>query len=268
MIDPSHALATEYSERADAYARYWAPVIHPMAYPLLSAIPLANAERILDVGVGTGALWPVIQRAAPRAYLCGVDRALGMLRAGEEVVRGRVAVMDAEHLGFRAAVFDQALLVFVLFHIADRVGALRGVRAILRARGLVGVVVWGADPGLPGAPIWVQELDREDAAPDPRDPRVMQHDSMNTIDKLAGLLEQAGLNPTDVWSRRFVHQWTVERLIALQTHCGVPFRRLRSLPQEARQALTDRVRARLEMLTLGELAYDVEVIYGVANRPD
>ena len=90
---------------------------------------------------------------------------------------------------------------------------------------------------------------------------------MDTTDKLAGLLKQAGLNPTDVWSCRFVHEWTVERLIATQTHCGLPSRRLRSLPQEARQACTDRVRARLEMLTAGELAYEVEVIYGIACRP-
>ena len=267
MDDPSQALATEYSERADAYARYWAPVIHPMAYPLLSAMPFATAKRILDVGVGTGALWPVIQRAAPRANLWGMDRAHGMLRAGGEVVRGRVTVMDVAHLGFRDAVFDQAVLVFVLFHIADPVGALRGVRAVLRAHGLAGVAVWGADPGLPGASIWAEELDRENATPDPRDPRVMRHSSMDTTDKLAGLLTQAGLTPTDVWSRRFVHEWTVERLIATQTHCGMPSRRLRSLPPEARHACTDRVRARMELLTVSELAYDVEVIYGVANRP-
>ena len=267
MIDPSQALATEYSEGADAYASYWAPVIHPMAYPLLSAMPFADAQRILDVGTGTRALWPSIQRAAPQAQLWGVDRAHGMLRVGGEAVRRRVVVMDAEHLGFRTAVFDRVLLVFVLFHIPDPVGALSEVRATLHARGLVGLVVWGADPGLPGAAIWAEELDRDHAAPDPRDRRVMRQAWMDTTDKLAGLLKQAGLNPTDVWSCRFVHEWTVERLIATQTHCGLPSRRLRSLPQEARQACTDRVRARLEMLTAGELAYEVEVIYGIACPP-
>ena len=267
MIDPSQALAAEYSERAVAYATYWAPVIHPMASPLLSAMRLADARRVLDIGTGTGALWPLIQRAAPRAQFWGVDRAHGMLRAGGEAVRGRVAVMDAEHLGFREAVFDRALLVFVLFHVPDPAGALREVRAALHERGSVGVAVWGADPGLPGASIWAEELDRAHAPSDPRDPRVMQHALMDTTAKLTWLLEQAGLNPTDVWSRWFVHEWTGERLIATQTHCGLPSRRLRGLPRDARQACTERVRARLSALTAGDLAYEVEVIYGVARRP-
>lgn len=267
MIDPSQALAIDYSERADAYASYWGPVIQPMASPLLSGMPFAGVRRILDVGAGTGGLWPLIQRAAPRAMLWGVDRAHGMLRVGGDVVRRRAAVMDAEHLGFLDGVFDRVLLVFVLFHVSNPVGALREVRAALHARGLVGTVVWGADPGLPGAPIWAEELDREKAAPDPRDPRVMRQASMNTTDKLAGLLEQGGLNPTDVWSRRFVHQWTVDRLIATQTHCGLPSRRLMSLPRDAREACTDRVRARLGRLSVSDLAYEIEVIYGIANRP-
>ena len=267
MIDPSQALATEYSERADAYANCWAPVIHPMADPLLAAMPFADAQRILDVGAGTAALWPLIQRAAPRAQLWGVDRAHGMIRMGGEAVRSRVAVMDAEHLGFRAAVFDRVLLVFVLFHIPDPVEALREVRVTLHAGGLVGVVVWGADPGLPGAAIWAEELDRVHAASDPRDPSVMRQGWMDTTEKLAGLFTQADLNPTDVWSRRFVHTWTVDRLIATQTHCGLPSRRLRSLPLKARQGCTDRVRVRLRMLAAGELAYEVEVLYGIACRP-
>ena len=93
----------------------------------------------------------------------------------------------------------------------------------------------------------------------------MRHAWMDTTEKLAGLLEQAGLNPTDVWSRRFVHEWSVERLIATQTRCGLPSRRLRTLSPGVRQACTDRVRARLGMLTASELAYEVEVIYGIAS---
>jgi SAM-dependent methyltransferase len=209
----------------------------------------------------------LIRRAATDAQLWGADRAHGMLRAGDDAVRRRVAVMDAEHLAFRAAVFDRVLLVFALFHISDPVGALREVRATLRAGGCVGVVVWGADQGLPGAPIWAEELDRVRAAPDSRDASVMRQDWMDTTEKLSGLLTRSGLKPTDMWSLRFVQNWTVERLFATQTHCGLPSRRLRSVPQEARQACLDRVRARLGMLTAGELAYEVEILYGIAHVP-
>ncbi len=267
MMHPSGALALEYSQRAEAYARYWGPVIHPMALPLLSAMPLTGAQRILDVGTGTGALWPLVQSAAPRAQLCGVDLAHGMLRAGGDLVRGRVAVMDAGHLGLRATVFDAALCAFVLFHIPDPVRALRAIHATLRPGGLVGVVVWGADPGLPGVAIWAEELDRVQAAPDSRDPAVMRQSWMDTPEKLAGLFQQAGFASEQVWSRRFVHEWTVEKLLATQTHCGIPSRRLSGLPTEAQHACTTRVRARMGKLAAADLAYRVEVIYGIARRP-
>ena len=58
-------LAAEYSQHARSYARYWGPVINPMAIPLLEEVPLNRAEHILDVGCGTGGLWPLIRLLRP-----------------------------------------------------------------------------------------------------------------------------------------------------------------------------------------------------------
>ncbi|MEX1185886.1 MAG: class I SAM-dependent methyltransferase [Gemmatimonadaceae bacterium] len=264
---PSRELAADYSRRAAAYARYWAPVIHPMAHPLLRAMPLADARTILDVGTGTGALWPLIQAAAPAARLWGVDGAEGMLRAGHDSLRGRVAVMDAELLGVRPASFDAVLLLYVLFHVADPVRALRETRAALRPGGRLGIVVWGDDPGLPGREIWSGELDNAGAAPDPRDASVMRQAWMDTPQKLTDLLRRGGFVIDRVWSNRFVHAWEVDQLLATQTHCGLPSRRLESLSAGAARECTTRVRARLEQLTPAELEYRVEIIYGMAGRP-
>lgn len=267
MINPSQDLATDYSQRAAAYSRFWAPVINPMANPLLRVMPLAGARRILDVGTGTGALWPMIQRVAPGVMLYGVDRAEGMLREGEDLLRGSVSVMDAENLGMRPAVFDAALLLFVLFHIPDPVRALREIRATLRPGGSLGLVVWGEDPGLPGSTLWAEELDRVGAAADPRDSSVMRQSWMDTPEKLADLLKPTGFISHKFWTRRFVHEWTVENLLATQTQCGLPSRRLSSLSAEARDACVNRVRARMEGLTASELEYRVEVIYAIGHRP-
>lgn len=267
MSNPSQDLAADYSQRAAAYTNFWAPVIHPMANPLLRAMPLAGAQRILDVGTGTGALWPLIQRAAPGVKLYGMDHSEGMLREGYDLLRGSVSVMDAENLGLRPEVFDAALLLFVLFHVPDPVRALREIRRALRPGGWLGLVVWGEDPGLPGRAIWDEELDRVGAIADPRDSSVMRQTWMDTPEKLADLLKSAGVTSDQLWTRRFVHEWTVEKLLATQTHCGLPSRRLGSLSAEARDECVNRVRPRMKSLTAPELEYRVEVIYAVAHRP-
>ncbi len=266
-MNPSRVLSAEYSQQAESYAQYWAPVIHPMARPLLEAMPLGRAGRIVDIGCGSGGLWSLLLEAAPHAQIWGVDPALGMLRAGGDRLRGRVAVMDAAQLGLQAETFDVALLLFVLFHIPDPIRALREIRASLLRGANIGVVVWGADPGLPGLSIWTEELDRAQAAPDPRDPAVMRQSWMDSPAKLASLLHEADLHPERVWNRTFIHRWTPGALFTTQTHCGLPSRRLKSLSPAAQRACTDRVRSRLENLSPDALQYQVEVVYGLARRP-
>ena len=261
------ALAREYSERADAYVQRWGPVIHPMAQPLLDAMSLAGTRRLLDVGTGTGAMWPAVQAAAPQAQIWGIDRSPGMLRAGGNALRHRVAVMDAQHLGIRPGAFDAALLLFVLFHVPDPAAALREIRSILAPEGRLGLVVWGADPGLPGASIWEEELDRAGAGPDPRDPGVMRQAWMDTPDKLALLLEPAGFLVDRLWSRTFAHLWTVADLLATQTRCGLPSRRLAAMERAAQGACVERVRNRLQRLSPAALTYHVEILYALARRP-
>ena len=266
MVNPERALALEYAERADAYVERWGPVLHPMALPLLEAMPLADTHRLLDVGAGTGGLWPAIRRAAPQAQLWGIDRSDGMLRAGGDMLQHRVAVMDAQRLGIRPGVFDAALMCFVLFHIPDPVAALQEIREVLAPQGCLGLVIWGNDPGLPGASIWTEELDRAGAGPDPRDPRLMRQGWMDTTEKLARLLELGGFRVDRLWSRIFGRPWTVEDLLVTQTRCGLPSRRLAALDGPAREGCIERVRERLRQLRPAALTYHVEILYGLAHR--
>jgi SAM-dependent methyltransferase len=265
-MDPCRALAAEYSGKAAAYARYWSPVIRPMALPLFPALPLASAARVLDVGTGTGALWADLQEAAPAAQLLGIDRSIGMLRRGA-APKGRVAVMDGQQLGLRRDSIDVAVLVFVLFHWPDPVRGLRELLPVLKPGGVLGLTSWGFDPGLPGADIWAEELESAGAAPDPRDPSVMRQALMDTVLKLGDLLVAAGFRPLRLWSQPFVHQWELERLVAVQVGCGLPARRLSSLEPGASTVCESRVRTRMARLTRAELSYRTEVLFGVAARP-
>ncbi len=266
-MDPSTTLAAEYSGKAAAYTTHWAPVIRPMALPLLEGLPLAAARRVLDVGTGTGALIPDLRAAAPHATIIGIDNAEGMLREQRHARPSPVAVMDAQHLAIGPERIDVAILAFVLFHMPDPLRSLAEVFRTLRRGGRVGIVTWGLDPGSPGVAIWNEELDREGADPDPRDRRVMQQARMDTADKLGSLLNAAGYASPHIWSRTFHHAWTADDLLAMQVGCGMPARRLASLSAPAQVKCERRVRTRLRAMTQAELAYRPEILFAVARRP-
>src|SRR5258705_8127137 len=153
QLDPSISLAREYSDKAEAYAQQWSPVIAPMAKPVLDHLPLAMARWVVDLGAGTGAFLADLGAAAPVARILAVDRADGMLRIAQRQTKHPLAVMDAESLAIRSETVDVATLVFMLFHVPPPASALREVFRVLRSGGSVGTVTWGRDDGVPGLPI-------------------------------------------------------------------------------------------------------------------
>jgi len=266
-MDPSAGLAREYSEKAAAYERHWAPVIAPMATPLFEALPLAAARRVVDVGTGTGSHLGALAEAARQACIVGVDRADGMLRVARGCGYRHLAAMDAGRLALQPGAFDVATLVFMLFHLPDPVAGLREVRRALREGGALGLVTWGQDEGVPGLGIWKEALDAHGAAPDPRDPSVMQQTRMDTPEKLGALLSAAGYADTRIWSRTFEHRWSVAALVEVQVTCGMAARRLVSLPPAAAAACEARVTARLSLLPAAALVHHARVLLAVARTP-
>jgi SAM-dependent methyltransferase len=269
MSDPPPAqrtaeLAARYSAAAEDYARLWSPVIRPMGQRLIRALPLADAERVLDVGTGVGALVPDLQAAAPRALVVGVDGAAGMLRVAQSSFTVPLAVMDARRLGFRAERFDAALLAFVLFHLPEPVQGLREVGRVLRPGGLIGATTWGTSPGFAASRVGDEVLDDAGAGPDPV-AATDRDDLMDTPDKLAGLFEAADFEIVDVWSERFEHRWDAERLMAQRAGFGSYRRRLETLDGAAQAACLARVRERLATLPSDDFVFHAEINFAVGR---
>jgi SAM-dependent methyltransferase len=235
-----------------------------MAQRLVRAMPLADAEAVLDVGAGAGALIPDLKAAAPRAWVVGVDGAIGMLRVARANVSVPLAAMDIQQLAIRDSVFDAALLAFVLFHLPDPVQGLSEIGRVLRPGGVLGVTTWGTGQGFPASAVWDEELAAAGAGPDPFDTEG-RDDLMNTPEKLTALLGEAGFTLIEAWSERFEHRWTAESLTEQRTNCGAYRRRIDTLDEEARGSCLARVRERLDALGEEDLVYRPEINFAIAR---
>jgi len=266
--DATRLLAAAYAASAHDYAGLWAPVIQPMGERLLSAMPLARATTILDVGVGSGALTSAIRAAAPGALIIGIDRVDRMLdiaRAGSPATP--LAVMDAQQLGLRSSTFDAAIMAFVLFHLPDPLRGLSEVARVLRPGGVVATTTWGADHVPPASEIWDEELDAHGAKPEALPDSVQQHTLMDTPDKVRGLLEAGGLVPTRLWVEHFERIWTWQELFALRCGFGIHRRRLTTLCEGLRRRCLERIRERAIHLSTAELVWRPHVICALASHP-
>jgi ubiquinone/menaquinone biosynthesis C-methylase UbiE len=263
--DGTTSLAERYSASAVDYARLWSPVIRPMGQRLIRAMPLATADRILDVGTGVGALVPDIQTAAPGALVIGVDGALGMLQVARASVTIPILAMDACRLGFRSGSFDAAVLAFVLFHLPEPVRGLVEIGRVLRSGGALGVATWGSPESFGASDVWDEALLACGAGPDPLESND-RDELMNTPEKLATLLGAAQFEVVNSWDEHFEHRWTAEALIAQRSSFGSYRRRLETLYPATRDACLARVRERLASLPADDFVFRPDIVFAIGRQ--
>jgi SAM-dependent methyltransferase len=182
---------------------------------LARQLKFAHAKRILDIGCGTGALFPDLQRATS-ARLVGLDIELTSLQfAQDHAPQAALTCGDAFHLPFAHQAFDIVVCHFLLLWLPDPAQALAEMVRVIRPGGAVCIL---AEPDYGGRidyPPQFEEIGRlqmhslEEQGADPRIGR-----------KLPSLLAQSGLHDTHValigghWSappdpKDWSSEWTV-----------------------------------------------------------
>ncbi len=134
-----HGYAERESRRLFDQAGTLAEILHAdTVYPAGSAV--------LEAGCGVGAQTVILAAGSPGARLVSVDLSARSLSAAKALAQARLlsnvafARADIFNLPFRPHSFDHAFVCFVLEHLADPVGALAHLKAVLKPGGTLTVI--------------------------------------------------------------------------------------------------------------------------------
>jgi ubiquinone/menaquinone biosynthesis C-methylase UbiE len=274
-------IAARYDRHAEAYDRYWAPVLAPTAIGLLDEVTVALAgsppDRILDIGTGTGTLVKTAAGRWPAARIVGVDGSTGMLAAAR---RGASAALPsaalgriewqaalAERLPFQDGSFDLVVSSFVLQLVLDRPAALREARRVVRPGGMLGVVTW-LDDATDFEPEVAFEaaLDELDLGDDGDEAEEARSGDPVSAAALAAQLRRAGFVAVRARAGTLVHRWDVAGYLDfLEGYDAADL--FATLPPDDRSRLRAATARRLA--GLGERAFEwrTPVVRALARRP-
>jgi ubiquinone/menaquinone biosynthesis C-methylase UbiE len=263
--EAARRVAAHYSAEAEAFAGYWAPILRQMSVALIAHLPLPSAERVVEIGVGTGGLVADVRDAAPRATIVGADISEGMLAVARRQSEARLVVSDAQRLALRSGSVDVALFAFVLHRVPEPGAALREAARVLRPGGVAGIVAWGA-VGRSGAAarIWHEEVGALGAPA--AEPMTAQHAVLDAPEKLGRLLRVSGFTEARAWRRTFDRDYTRDEWLTFQLGYA-DRRRLAGIDPERRRTLERRVRARVQSLPIEEFSYQSEAVFGLGYTP-
>ena len=139
MLEKIDPVVEEYSKGAAEYDTKWAFYVESTTRETLKRISVSPADRVLDVGCGTGELLARIAVRYPDARLAGVDPVREMLDVARAKVSGRVdlRVGWADELSWPDNSFDLVVSCNMFHYIVHPVAAVREMERVVRPGGKV-----------------------------------------------------------------------------------------------------------------------------------
>jgi SAM-dependent methyltransferase len=153
---------------ADAYDRFMGRYSVPLAPPFVEFAAVAQGQRVLDVGCGTGALTSELVGRLGAGSVSAIDPSAQFVDAVRKRHPGiHVETAAAEALPFEERLFDGALAQLVVHFMADPVAGLREMARVTRADGVVAACVWDfAGGGSPLSTFWAAARELEPGVDD------------------------------------------------------------------------------------------------------
>ena len=136
-------VAGVYEKLANVYDLVFGPALHPGRLVALERMAIKPADRVLEVGVGTGINLPLYPR---NCRVTGIDLSKTMLvKARERVLQKnlphvRLHEMDAANLTFPDETFDIVYAPYVISVVPDPVRVVREMRRVCRTGGKIVVL--------------------------------------------------------------------------------------------------------------------------------
>jgi ubiquinone/menaquinone biosynthesis C-methylase UbiE len=256
---------------ADVYRRVAVPThfVRP-ARDLASLMAVADGDRVLDVGTGTGTFARAASEAAGSSgFIVGVDRAMAMLRALDARGADLRIVGETPGLPFADDVFDAVGASFVLPHCRDHSSSLADMARVCRPGGRIGISAWGSLANEAGR-LWKQIVDTyvdADQLQEAFRTMVPWEEWFYNARHLERALADARLTAVEGTTREYTIEISAGDYVAMK-QAGVEGMLIRQLTSDARwNSFTREIESAFQARFRDSITFVRNVHFGVATKP-